>query len=140
MARWELSRLRPKALIVADSDQTAHRAKRAAHNDVAVAANSVHARIGGAGDDSTLTGVGGHPDKEAQVDGTSANGPRAPRPVSVTASSENTGRGYLKSPSLGERLCAFFAVAKTRAGSLSSAGDPPPKYEPHVLPEYGAPT
>lgn len=105
---------------------------------MAVAANSVHARIGGAGDDSTLTGVGGDPDKEAQVDGTSANG--APRPVSVTASSENTGRGYLKAPSLGERLCAFFAVAKTRAGSLSSAGDPPPKYEPHILPEYGVST
>ncbi|KAL1940444.1 hypothetical protein VTO73DRAFT_9016 [Trametes versicolor] len=137
---WTRQRLRARQKrVLLPAPWPAHRAKRAAHNDVAVAANSVHARIGGDGDDSTLIRVGGDPDKEAQVDGTSANGaPR--RRVSVTASSENTGRGYLKAPSLGERLCAFLAVARTRAGSLSSAGDPPPQYEPHVLPEYGAPT
>ncbi|KAL1940443.1 hypothetical protein VTO73DRAFT_9015 [Trametes versicolor] len=113
-----------------DSGQAARQARRAALNDrdAATVTTSVRARIGSVSDDSTLVSVGGNLGKETQAsDNFPADG--APRPFSTTASS---------APSLSQRLYAFFAGARTRAGSLSSGGDPPPAYEQHVLPEYGA--
>ncbi|OJT11266.1 hypothetical protein TRAPUB_12219 [Trametes pubescens] len=123
---------RERVSLASGPTQPAHQTRRTSP-DAATVTISVRARVGS--DVSTIVGVGGSDGKEDQGDAPTGGVSRSSSTTARSAGSD-TDRASLRAPSLSERLYAFFSGAST--GSLSSGGDAPPVYEPHVLPEYRA--
>lgn len=126
----------------ADVGQTAQQARtgRAA----AAATRPVLApRVDSISDDSTIMALEGCPSKAVyQVTTAGAEGGVGTVRPPTIRSTADTDPGSVRAPSFRARLYAFFAGTRTEgrwvSGSVEDGRDPPPAYEPHVLPEYGA--
>ncbi|KAL1940445.1 hypothetical protein VTO73DRAFT_9017 [Trametes versicolor] len=143
MRQWKHAK-RPRALRAHGRGQPAYETgiERAA----TIATSSVPTpRIGSTSDDATIVALEGLPsEKVYQV---AARGPErgvgAARPPTIRSTAA-TDPGSVRAPSFRARLYAFFVGTRAGGGWMGSnvepedGRDPPPVYEPHMLPEYAS--
>lgn len=126
----------------ADNGQKAH--QTGIEHAATIATSSVPTpRIGSISDDATIVALEGVPsEKVYQVAALgSERGVGAEKPPTIRSTAA-TDLGSVRAPSFRARLYAFFTGTRAgggwMSGNVEDGRDPPPAYEPHVLPEYGS--